>query len=145
MRRTVLTVAAIAAIADPAFAAGTLSVPIDTSQLVSLKGAAASVFVGNAAIADVSVVNRNTIVVTGKGYGLTNLMVLNTAGRTIMERQVQVGAGSEGRMTLYRGSAASNFSCAGSCERIAEPGAQGTPAAAAPANPVAAVAATVTP
>ncbi len=125
MRRTLLAATILALIASPALAAGTLTVPLDRSQRVSLNGSAANVFIGNASIADVAIINRNTLVVTGKGYGLTNIMVLNTAGQTIFDREVQVSPGNGGQVTLYRAGSPSNYSCSPTCERTAMPGEPG--------------------
>lgn len=136
MRRTLAAAAVLAVIASPALAAGSMSVPIDTSERVTLKGGAANVFVGNATIADVAIINRNTLVVTGKGYGQTNLLVLDSAGRTIFERMVQVSSASSGRMTLYRAASPSNYACGPSCEPVGETSGQGAaPAAAGAAAP----------
>jgi len=48
-----------------------LNVEIDQSARIQLRGQAGSVIVGNPQIADVTVVDANTLFVTGKGYGVT--------------------------------------------------------------------------
>jgi Flp pilus assembly secretin CpaC len=113
---------------------GTTVVQINHSQRLALSGAAAQVFVGNPAIADVAVVNHNTLMLTGKAYGLTNLQVLDHAGRTILNREVQVSANTAGAVTLYRGAKASNYTCAPACQSL-DGGGSGGPAA--PAGPAA--------
>ena len=125
MRRTLAAAALLAVIASPALAAGTMMVSLDKSERVSLNGSAANIFIGNSSIADVAIINRNTLVVTGKGYGRTNILVLNGNGQIIMDRDVQVSPGNDGHMTLYRAGSPSNYACAPTCERTAMPGEPG--------------------
>ena len=49
-----------------------------------------TIVVGNPLIADVAVQSGGLVVVTGKGYGATNLIVLDRAGTVLMERSVVV-------------------------------------------------------
>ena len=53
---------------------GSLNIEIDQAQRVQLRGPAGSVIVGNPAIADVTVVDSNTLYITGKGYGVTEIV-----------------------------------------------------------------------
>ena len=46
--------------------------------------------IGNPMIADVSMQSGGLMVVTGKGYGVTNLIALDRNGATLMEKQVSV-------------------------------------------------------
>ena len=112
-------------------AAGALSVPMDQSVRIALRAPATSVVVGNPAIADVSVIDARTILVLGKGYGVTNLVVMDQAGRVLFNRQIVVAASDAGRVSIWRGPTASSYACSPRCER--EPGAAG--GGAAPAAP----------
>ena len=58
-----------------------LNVEIDQAQRVQLRGPAGSVIVGNPAIADVTVVDSNTLYITGKGYGVTEIVAVDAIGR----------------------------------------------------------------
>lgn len=58
-----------------AFAAEPLAIEIGTHKLLRSSAGVARVAVGNPAIADVSVVNRTDVLVVGKGYGTTSLMI----------------------------------------------------------------------
>lgn len=93
-----------------------LNVEIDQAQRVQLRGPAGSVIVGNPAIADVTVVDSNTLYITGKGYGVTEIVAVDTIGRTVFQSQVVVtdGAGS-GRVRVWRGGQATEMACASSC------------------------------
>ena len=45
---------------------------------------AASVALGNATVADVTVSDAHTLLITGKAFGTTNLLVLDRNGQTIL-------------------------------------------------------------
>lgn len=95
--------------------ADTMSVEIDRSSRVQLSGAASSVIVGNPQIADVSVVDANTLFITGKGYGVTEVVAVDGVGRTLFQREVVVTGGSTGSVRVWRGGQATEMACASSC------------------------------
>ncbi len=108
-----LVIAAV--VAAPALAQSRLSVPIDHSERVSLRGNASSVIVGNPAIADVTVVDANTLFVTGKGYGVTEVIAVDAIGRTVFQSQVVVTGGNSGSVRVWRGGTMSEMACSSSC------------------------------
>ena len=95
--------------------AQSLNVEIDRSARVALRGSAASVIVGNPAIADVTVVDANTLFVTGKGYGVTEVIAVDGIGRTIYQGEIIVTGGSTGSVRVWRGAQATELACAASC------------------------------
>jgi Flp pilus assembly secretin CpaC len=110
-----------------------LSVEIDQSARIQLRGQAGSVIVGNPAIADVTVVDANTLFVTGKGYGVTEVVVVDGVGRTLFQSQVVVAGGDAGRVRVWRGAQVTEMACAASCApTLRSPASDG--AAAAPSN-----------
>ena len=93
-----------------------LNVGIDQAQRVQLRGPAGSVIVGNPAIADVTVVDSNTLYITGKGYGVTEIVAVDTIGRTVFQSQIVVTDGvGAGRVRVWRGGQATEMACASSC------------------------------
>ncbi|MBU1346054.1 MAG: pilus assembly protein N-terminal domain-containing protein [Alphaproteobacteria bacterium] len=92
-----------------------LNVEIDRSTRVSLAGSAASVIVGNPEIADVTVVDANTLFVTGKGYGVTEVIAVDGVGRTLFQGEIVVTGGSTGSVRVWRGAQATELACAASC------------------------------
>lgn len=110
---------------------GRLSVQIDGIQRVQLAGTVSAVIVGNPAIADVTVVDQNTLFVTGKGYGVTEVVAVDAIGRTIFQRQIVVSGGSTGAVRVWRGAQPTEMACSGSCE----PTIRSAAAPAAPASP----------
>ena len=94
--RLLLALGATALLAGPGLAlaqSGRISVEIDQAQRVQLRGPAGSVIVGNPEIADVTVVDANTLYITGKGYGVTEVVAVDPIGRTVFQSQVVVTAG----------------------------------------------------
>ena len=108
-----------------------LNVEIDQARRVQLRGPAGSVIVGNPAIADVTVVEANSLYITGKGYGVTEVVAVDPIGRTVFQSQVVVTAGDGGgRVRVWRGATATEMACASSCS----PSVRGTSGPAADAS-----------
>lgn len=129
--RLVAILASAGALLAPAVVAAqsnSLNVEIDQAQRVQLRGPAGSVIVGNPAIADVTVVDANTLYITGKGYGVTEIVAVDTIGRTVFQSQVVVTAGSgAGRVRVWRGGQATEMACAASCSPSVRSGDAPTP------------------
>lgn len=119
MSRPILPLLAAAALLVlPAAAAAQsrpLNVDIDQSTRVQLRGPAGSVIVGNPNIADVTVVDANTLFITGKGYGVTEVVAVDVLGRTVFQSQVVVTAGDSGRVRVWRGAQPTEMACASTC------------------------------
>lgn len=117
--RLLLALGATALLVGPEAAlaqSGRISVEIDQAQRVQLRGPAGSVIVGNPEIADVTVVDANTLYITGKGYGVTEVVAVDPIGRTVFQSQVVVTAGDgAGRVRMWRGAQSTEMACASSC------------------------------
>jgi hypothetical protein len=113
MRRSVI--AFILALVPAIASAGGLAVSLDQSVRLTLRTPAQDVIVGNPDIADVSVADPRHLVITGKKFGVTNLIVTNTAGRTIFNSQVVVSTPDRGRVSLYTGADMVSFACSPRC------------------------------
>ena len=72
-------------------------------QHIALRGAAASVIVGNPAIADVTMQKNGVVVITGRRAGRTNFIALDRKGAIISESAVAVSLSNEGRVLVRRG------------------------------------------
>ncbi len=72
--------------------------------------------VGNPLIADVTIQSGGTMVVTGKGYGITNLIALDRNGKVLAEQLVHVRSAID-TVTVFRGITRESYSCAPNCER----------------------------
>lgn len=102
----------------PALAAeAPLNVVLDQATIMRLPEKVSTIVVGNPLIADIAVQSGGLIVVTGKGYGATNLIVLDRAGTVLMERQVVVRGANDQTVSVYRGAERETYSCTPKCER----------------------------
>ncbi|MHB8285742.1 MAG: pilus assembly protein N-terminal domain-containing protein [Caulobacteraceae bacterium] len=132
MRPTFASLFVFAALLVAPVAAKALVVPINHSARLNIAGTASSVVVGNPTIADVTVVDSHTVYVMGKGYGSTDVVVLDARGRTLFTGDVTVSAAG-GTVSVYRGAVKSNVACDPGCAETTElAGSQKTGAAAAP-------------
>ncbi len=80
------------AIVVPAAAAEPIVVPLDEAKLLQLPERASTVVVGNPLIADLSIQPGGLAVITGKGYGATNFIVLDRAGVVLIGTDRRSGA-----------------------------------------------------
>lgn len=109
-----------------------MNVGIDRSQRISLRGSVSSVIVNNPQIADVTVVDANTLVIQGKGYGQTEILAVDAIGRTLFQNQVVVSGGQTGSLRVWRGGQATEMACAATCSPSLRVYQNGSAAAAAP-------------
>lgn len=102
---------------QPGFAAGRdIEVLIDQATMLRLERPAAEIVVGNPSIADVSVQSGDTLILTGKSFGETNLMVIDTQGKLIANRRVVVQEPDGGFVTVRRGIKRETLHCSPNCE-----------------------------
>lgn len=104
------------------FAAGAYAadfkVPVNESKALHLATPAATVMIGNPAIADVTVENAQLLYVMGRSYGTTNLIILNHEGKQIADMTVSVTSQSTSAVTLTRGTGQLSYNCTPRCERV---------------------------
>lgn len=109
-----------------------VAVFLDFAAVLSISGDVSTIVVGNANIADASVVATGSIAVTGKTVGTTNILLLQPDGRILSELRVQVVAQKPGTVTVRRAIQSSSYACtAASCQRS---GGDADAAAAPPAE-----------
>jgi Pilus formation protein N terminal region len=102
---------------QPGSAAGQdIQVMMDQATMLRLERSAAEIVVGNPSIADVSVQNGKAIVLTGKSFGETNLIVIDSQGKVIINRRVVVQEPDGGYVTVYRGKDRMTLHCSPQCE-----------------------------
>jgi Flp pilus assembly secretin CpaC len=115
-QRLAVVAVLLATAGHPATAAETVvDVLIDQATLVRLERPAAEIVVGNPSIADVSVQSGKVLVVTGKSFGETNLIVMDADGKVFVNRRLVVQEPRTGFITMYRGSARQTLHCAPYC------------------------------
>jgi hypothetical protein len=109
--------AAVALGAAPAHA-DDISVSVDEARIMKLPDRVATIVIGNPLIADAALQGGGVLVLTGKGFGSTNLLALDRAGKVVMNTNVQVvGPTSRELVVVYKGIERESYSCAPECER----------------------------
>lgn len=89
---------------------------VDHAKVVRLPEKARTVIVGNPAIADVTLQRNGVMVVTGKSFGVTNLIALDSSGTLLAESLVRVSAASDAVLTVQRGMERESYSCTPVCQ-----------------------------
>ena len=96
--------------------ADTIAVHVDQARVVKMPERVATIVIGNPLIADATLQGGGILVVTGKGYGSTNLLALDRSGRVLLDKTVQVtGPGSSDVVVVYKGVERESYSCTPGC------------------------------
>jgi Flp pilus assembly secretin CpaC len=104
-----------------------LRVYMDHARILKLDRAVSKVIVGNAQVADVTVADPKTIVLTGRNFGTTNIVLLDADGNAIVDERILVSIDEGNTVRVYRQTDRSVLSCTPNCEVHAQ---QSTAAAA---------------
>lgn len=92
-------------------------VDLNKSEMLRLPAAAGAIVVGNPLIADISVQDADTLFVVGRGFGETNLIVLDRAGQTIMNADIQVTSVTPSHgLRVFNATRRQTYSCAPYCQ-----------------------------
>jgi len=83
--------------------------------LLRLPRPAGEVIVGNPSIADVAVQGGDLLVVTGKSFGITNIIVLDAERNVIQDQRVVVHRDDQRTVNLHRGAVRNSYTCTPSC------------------------------
>jgi hypothetical protein len=93
-----------------------IDVILDRARLVKVPDRVATIVIGNPAIADATIQSGGWMVITGKGYGSTNIIALDRGGAILMERTIEV-QGPQEAVVVYRGVERDTLNCTPECER----------------------------
>jgi hypothetical protein len=97
--------------------ADTIIVNVDEAQVLRLPEKVATIVIGNPLIADAALQSGGIMVVTGKGYGSTNLLALDRGGRVILNKTIDVqGPTGQNLVVVYKGVERESYSCAPECK-----------------------------
>jgi hypothetical protein len=97
--------------------ADSVSIHLDQAKLIKIPDRTTTIIIGNPLIADAALQSGGLLVVTGKGYGATNLLALDRDGRVVMSKTVEVvGPVHSALVVVYRGVARETWSCAADCQ-----------------------------
>lgn len=99
-----------------ALAMDTIEVVLDQAKVLQLPPNTQTVIVGNPVIADITMLKQtNQMVLTGKGYGETNMIALDGDGNAIGESTVKVTGINHG-LIVQRGMSRETYSCNPRCQ-----------------------------
>jgi hypothetical protein len=125
MRCVLFAALAVAAMA-PAFAAQSgsgIALTMDEVRTLTFAKPIATVYVGNPAIADITMIDARHAFLQGKSFGSTNIVALNHDGDQVYNARVAVGEGGARILTLNRGAQRVTYDChSGRCELSPVPG-----------------------
>jgi Flp pilus assembly secretin CpaC len=93
-----------------------ISVKVNMARILRISAPAATVIVGNPGVADVTIQDPQTLVLTGKSYGQTNLIVLDNIGNPIADTIVEVIQAQADLVTVYMGQARTTLVCSPVCQ-----------------------------
>jgi Flp pilus assembly secretin CpaC len=97
-----------------------IRVDIDYARIVRVPQGAQTLVIGNPLIADVTMLkNSQLMVITGKSFGTTNLIVLDRAGAQVGESIVTV-VPSDDKLVVQRGTHRESLSCNPKCGRAVD-------------------------
>jgi hypothetical protein len=95
----------------------TVGVIVDQAKVLKLPERVTTIVVGNPLIADVTLQPGGMVVVTGKGYGSTNMIAMDRTGAILANREIQVEGPTDKLVTVFRGIDRESYSCTPVCQR----------------------------
>ena len=91
-------------------------VTVDQAKVYRIPRPAATIIVGNPAIVDAAIEDEQTLVLTGRSFGVTNLIVLDAEGSAVVDQPVVVRGSETNTVRIYRRDSRETFACAPVCE-----------------------------
>ena len=110
-------VLALSASLLPAKAAEVVEVVLDQVKIIQLPENAVTLVIGNPLVVDVTMLRgNNKVILTGKGFGQTQIVALNVAGDAIGETLIKVSADDTKNLVVQRGLERESYHCNQRCQ-----------------------------
>jgi Flp pilus assembly secretin CpaC len=93
-----------------------LRVSMNHARVLRLDRPVAKVIIGNAKVADATVADATTIVLTGRSFGTTNLVLLDADGNAIVDERILVSIDEGNTVRVFRQTQRTVLSCTPNCE-----------------------------
>lgn len=110
-----LTAAWLAAPLTVCAADNDLVVNYDQSKLLRLSRPVSEIIIGNPSIADVTVNGSTMLVITGKTFGMTNIIALDADKKIIREQRIIVERDEHRVVNLHKAGVRQSYSCTPNC------------------------------
>lgn len=92
------------------------------SKPLRLPGDAANVSLGNQNVAEVAVIDRDLLLISGRSFGTTNLIVFNNTGDIIYSGDIVVTSETANLVTINRAGSDFTYNCSPECRRTIQLG-----------------------
>ncbi len=113
--------AVLASATLPASAGTKITVEADRAKVLSVAGTPSAVIVGNPTYADVSV-RSGQIIIHGRHFGSTNIIVLDPDGNQLANLEVAVERRRPEGVVIYKAANKHSYNCTPNCESVLEVG-----------------------
>ena len=95
---------------------GMMRVFLNHAKVLKLDQPVSKVIIGNAEVADATVADSRTIVLTGKAFGTTNLVLLDSDGNALLDERILVSIDEGNTVRMFRQTDRTVLSCTPTCE-----------------------------
>ena len=112
---------ALLALTGPAWGASDIVIQADQAKIIAVSGQPGTVVVGNPSIADVTV-QDNMVVLMGRNYGVTNLIILDRQGNQLAALDVTVQITDKNAVHVFKAGGRMSLVCAPVCEQTLQVG-----------------------
>lgn len=93
-----------------------VTVNTNMARVLRINAPAATVIIGNPAIADVTIQDPQTLILTGKSFGRTNMIILDSEGDPVADTIVEVAQVKSDTVTVFMGDRRTSVACAPYCQ-----------------------------
>lgn len=94
-----------------------MRVYMDHARVLKLDRPVSKVIIGNSDVADATVADAKTIVLTGRNFGTTNLVILDQDGNAMVDERILVSIDEGNTVRVYKQTVRTVLSCTPNCER----------------------------
>lgn len=91
-------------------------VTVDRAKVFKVSRPASTIIVGNPAIVDATIEDDQTLILTGRSFGVTNLIILDHNGDAVVDKTVVVRGHETNTVRIYRRDSRETLACAPVCE-----------------------------
>lgn len=115
-----LTVFGLAAPAAAQEEEDLMHVYLNHARVLKLDRPISKVIVGSAEVADATVADQKTIVLTGRKLGTTNLVILDSQDNPILDQRILVSTDEGRTLRVFRSTSRAILTCTPDCETHAD-------------------------